>query len=186
MRAILFIAAAVAAATFAFPAAASKGGVNAAGCHVEKKTGDAHYHHKGTRKKAGDCVPRDGKLVPAPKLLTVPEASYRAMIESNRRLRIELRERVDETEALRRQARTLSTQLSVNTRSLRASERAVRDARREADNARRDAAAAEARARGKGPAVSPRCVRGVHAALDSGWRFDSGEKAALRRACLDN
>ena len=50
---------------------------------------------------------------------------------------------------------------------------------------REDASAAEARAAGYGPAVSPRCVRGVHAALAAGWRFSDAEKDALRRACLE-
>ncbi len=168
-------------------------------CHRDAAAGERHWHLPGTRDRGGPCVRRDGRTVKAKDpaapattaTVTVPSDVYTGLVAE----RDSLREKLAASE---RKADTWRDAHENLRRTLRAAEAArdraignAAESRRRAElattrerQAREDADAAEARARGAGPAVSPRCVRGVNAALDAGWRFSSNEKAALRRACL--
>ncbi|MDE0718460.1 MAG: YHYH domain-containing protein [Rhodospirillaceae bacterium] len=178
--AALFAAAALAASiglATVTPAAAHPGSLAKDGCHRDKAAGDRHWHKDGTRQRAGVCIDRNGKTVKQPVLITIPEADYRRMEADLRTAAAGARHwraAHDEQAA----ARKAAEHRAAADRSAAAAARVI------AENARQDMLAAERRARGKGPAVSPRCRRGVHAALDSGWRFSAEEKEALRRACL--
>lgn len=172
-------------------------------CHRDTAAGERHWHLPGTKDRGGPCVKRDGRTVkaqdpapaaaaaPSPATVTVPSDVYTGLVAERDGLRKSLT-------AARKTAETRGAAIASRDRELRqvglardnavrgaaSASRAAEQAKRQAQLAREDAAAAEARARGAGPPVSPRCVRGVEAALDSGWRFSDGEKEALRRACL--
>ena len=171
-------------------------------CHRDAAAGERHWHLPGTRDRGGPCVKRDGRTVKArdpapaapatPATVTVPSDVYTGLVAE----RDSLRERFaaserkvstwrDAHDNLRRALRAAETARDRAVHHATESRQHADLARTRAQQAREDADAAEARARGAGPAVSPRCVRGVNAALDSGWRFSSDEKEALRRACLN-
>ena len=200
---LLSLAAGLALAIMASPAMAHSGGMAADGCHRDKKAGERHWHIDGGSDRGGECIRRNGETVrmpppaPEPATVTVRSDVYTALVAERDRLRGDLGE-------ARRAAQTNAAMISDLERRLGQAEtargNALRDAaviQREAERvkeaatrrvriAQEDAAAAEARALGHGPAVSPRCIRGVHATLDKGrWGWGDEAKAALRRACLE-
>ena len=166
-------------------AAAHGGGQDKFGGHVEKATGKYHCHGKPGTAKRARCDMR------------VQVSDLTAAVKAGAAERAWLLEQIRVKDlAASVKARELNAALSENTlleRSLGTARRAARDAnhaaaaaRAHAETARRDMREAEARARGRGPAVSSRCKDGVVAAIDdSGWTFSRAEKAALRRACLE-
>ncbi|MCY4431584.1 MAG: hypothetical protein OXC11_14495 [Rhodospirillales bacterium] len=177
---------------------AGAGGLAGDKCHRNHKEQDGtrrpgrHWHKAGTSEEAGACVTIDGQTVrqmpepaaPAadprderPDLVVVPAKDYHGLVDEAAELRRDLAAVKSSRDAL-----------AAEVRSARARAVAASDTRHVAEQrlsiALEDLRAAEARAAGAGPEVHPRCVRGVNEALDSGWRFTSEEKAALRRACL--
>lgn len=181
---------------------AHAGGMAGDGCHRDRAAGERHWHVDGTSERGGECVKRDGRTVflgaaePAPEpapaaiappgsgTVAVPSELYAELVTERDDLRRALASARQSIDAQGATIRRLESDLYDETRAKNAARRDAHEFRIAADEARDDAAAAEARAVGHGPAVSPRCVRGVHAALDSGWRFNAEEKEALRTACL--
>ena len=180
--ALLVSAGMIGAGLFIDRAAATSGGTDKYGGHTpsEKSATKKHpagvYHCHGTGAKRQVCDMR---------------ARVKAQQDRINRLEIEASARTRELAA----ALKANSKLERETAKLRRDLQTARGNSRHAmdkwaaaakakESAIRDMREAEARARGSGPAVSSRCKDGVHAAIDSGWRFSAAEKEALRKACL--
>ena len=200
VRSAAMVLVGMAAMAVSLTADAHPGGLNAHGCHLDRSTGERHWHVAKSRDVAGPCHKMGGawqpKIAekpeaapPAPKpkpaLVTVPSADYTALVAERDRLKSEL----SRSQALARdrgaKVRSLEARVGAAEAAARDARQSERAARQLAIEAQEDTKAAEARAKGHGPAVSPKCVRGVKRALDSGWRFSSDEKLDLRIACLE-
>lgn len=155
-------------------AKASSGGTDARGCHTEKATGEKHCHvtlTNGVKVKVSPIVLGELDTLKS-NFDTLQEAhkvnvGAAAQLEKARAENSDLRERTWE----------LTEERNNFLRRARVAEDVAKDAVADMKDA-------EARAMGAGPTVSARCKRGVKVALESGWRFSSSEKAALRTACL--
>lgn len=154
------------------------------GCHKSKDEGRRHWHLEGTQKAGGACVKRDRRTVrkhdrPPVAMISVPKHGYDDLVAERDRLRGDLRKARKKSKERGRTINQLQNRLGQANAGRKA-------ALRRASDAREDAAAAEARARGHGPAVSPRCARAVSAALDMGrLSWGANAKSKLRRACFE-
>lgn len=158
-------------------------------CHKQKDF-YTHWHVDDDPKKAvgGKCELVDGvltKVLPEVKMISLPNDDYISLITEKSKLETDLTNANAEIVDLKDEIYDLRIQVNIANTSARQANDEAEAARLEASNAKMDAAAADLRAVGKGPSVSPKCVRGVHAALNAGWRFSGDEKDALRKACLE-
>ena len=173
---------------------AHAGGMAADECHRDKKAGERHWHLDTTTERGGACKRHNGKTVrlghpvddPPKSLVQIDAVEFAALVSERDHLRGELGTARTVQERQAAQIDDLGREVRRIADALEDAQGIAAHARTERDLAMMDAAAAEARAAGHGPAISPRCMRGVRAALQKGrFGWGGGAKKALREACLE-
>ena len=173
---------------------AHAGGMAADECHRDRKAGERHWHLDTTTERGGACKRHNGKTVrlghpvddPPKSLVQIDAVEFAALVSERDRLRGELGTARTVQERQAAQIDDLGREVRRIADALEDAQGIAAHAQTERDLAMMDAAAAEARAAGHGPAVSPRCMRGVRAALQKGrFGWGGGAKKALRVACLE-